>query len=71
MLPAGQYKVRVGLGLKPEFDRILGYDPNAIGSVRGLAVGPGGELFVLNLGHHLHTNFGSTMPGVPTLPEVV
>jgi hypothetical protein len=64
MLPPGQYKVRVGLGLKPEFDRILGHDPNAIGSVRGLAVGPGGELFVLNLGHHLHNNFGSTMCSV-------
>ncbi len=63
-LPAGEYKVRVSLGLKPEFDRILGSDPNTLDVVRGLAVGPGGELFVLNLGRHLHINFGSTVCNV-------
>jgi hypothetical protein len=63
-LPAGAYRVRVGLGLKPAFDRILGYDPNTLGLVYGLTVGPGGELFVLNVGHHLHVNFGSTMCNV-------
>ncbi len=58
---AGPYTVRVGLGLKPEFDKILGFDPNTLDVVRGLAVGPGGELFVLNLGRHLHIGFGSTV----------
>ncbi len=47
-LPAGKYRVRVNLGLKPEFDRILGKGSNALDMIRGLAVGPKGELFVLN-----------------------
>ena len=63
-LPAGEYKVRVGLGLKPEFDRILGSDPNTLDVMRGLAVGADGELFVLNLGRHLHKGFGSTVCNV-------
>jgi len=58
------FKVKIGRGLKPEFDRILGYDPNTLGVMRGLAVGPDGELFVLNLGHHLHLGFGSTVCNV-------
>lgn len=60
-VPPGRYAVRVGLGLKPEFDRILGSGPNALEAVRGLAVGQGGELFVLNLRRHLHIGFGSTV----------
>ena len=58
-LPAGPYAVRVGLRLKPAFDRMLGYDPGTIGVLRGLVVSPEGELFVLNLASHLHINFGS------------
>jgi NHL repeat-containing protein len=63
-VPAGRYSVRVGLGLEPKFDKVLKSDPHSIGTVRGLAIGPDGELFVLNLGHHLHINFGSTMCSV-------
>ena len=60
----GTYTVRVGLGLAPEFDRTLGHDPNTLGKVRGLAFSPEGELFVLNMGHHLHVGFGSTICNV-------
>ncbi len=57
-------RVRVGLGLKPRFDRFLGYAPNTLDVIRGLAVGPKGELFVLNLGRHMHKGFGSTVCNV-------
>jgi hypothetical protein len=50
----GPFKVRVGLGLTPEFDKILGGRPEAIGDVRGLAVGPGGELYVLHIRGAVH-----------------
>jgi NHL repeat len=63
-LPAGQYTIRVGLGLKPEFDRMLGYQPNTLDVLRGLVVSPEGELFVINLGRHMHAHFGSTLCSV-------
>ncbi len=63
-LPGGEYEVRVSLGLKPTFDRMLGYDPHTLDVLRGLATGPDGELFVLNLGRHLHAGFGSTVCNV-------
>jgi sugar lactone lactonase YvrE len=43
----GPFKVRVGLGLKPTFDRMIGFVPGQLPpSVRSIAVGPGGEVFV-------------------------
>ncbi|MCG3178961.1 MAG: hypothetical protein BIFFINMI_01291 [Phycisphaerae bacterium] len=42
--------VRVGLGLTAGPDRIIGQDRQCISSVDGLAVGPGGELYVLGGG---------------------
>jgi NHL repeat len=63
-LPAGQYTIRVGLGLKPEFDKMLGYVPNTLDMIRGLTVGPKGELFAINLGRHMHAGFGSSLCSV-------
>ncbi len=45
--PAG-CTVRVGLGLKPKFDRILGWKGEAIGPVFGLTVDEKGRLYVLS-----------------------
>ncbi len=53
----GPFKARVSLGLRPAFDGFIGFEPAAHnplrpealgpwGSVRALAPGPGGELFV-------------------------
>jgi sugar lactone lactonase YvrE len=45
----GPFKARVRLGLKAEFDSILGWDAQTFGSfVVGLAVGAKGELYVLD-----------------------
>lgn len=63
-VPAGQYSARVSLGLKPQFDRMLGSDPNTLGTIRGLATSSEGELFVLNLGSHVHGGFGSAVCSV-------
>ncbi len=60
----GPFKVRVSLGLKPALDGFIGFDPKqhnpmAVAgaqphdSVRGMATGPGGELFAFRV-------FGST-----------
>lgn len=46
-VPAGEYRARVGLGLRPEFDRVFGADHRAVGRPHGLAVGRGGELYVM------------------------
>ncbi len=59
-LSGGNFRVRVSLGMRPVFDKIFGYQPNTLGQrVPGLAVGPGGEAFVLNVARHLHVGFGS------------
>jgi hypothetical protein len=55
----GPFKVHVGLGLKPAFERFIGHNPAALGSVRGLACGPGGELYVLHVFGTLHPNDGT------------
>lgn len=44
---SGPFKARVGLGLKPEFDKMIGFAPGMVpASVRAIAVGPKGEAFV-------------------------
>jgi hypothetical protein len=53
-VPPGRYTVHVRLGLAPVFDRTLGWAPNALGAIQSLAVGPGGELFVLNTASRYH-----------------
>ena len=42
--------VRVGLGLKAEYDRSLGWSPGKTSQRMGFAVGPGGRLYVLDGG---------------------
>lgn len=55
----GSFRVRVGLGLRPELGGFLGDNPASLGSVRGLAAGPGGELFVFHVYGPLHPSDGS------------
>ncbi|HOX05676.1 MAG TPA: hypothetical protein PK280_04665 [Planctomycetota bacterium] len=42
----GPFKVRVKLGLKPEFDGFLLDNPVGTGAISALAAGPGGQLYV-------------------------
>ncbi len=52
------YKVRVLLGLKPEFDRFLLHNPEASGEVSSLAVGPRGSLYVFHKDGTANGNMG-------------
>jgi len=45
-VPAGQYTVRVGLGTRAAFERVIGQRPEALGNIHAMAVGRRGELFV-------------------------
>jgi hypothetical protein len=49
------FSVRVSLGLRPTFDRLIGFQPEALGGVRTLATGPDGSLYVFHC-------YGSSMP---------
>jgi hypothetical protein len=42
----GPFRVRVRLGMKPEFDSFLLENPVATGRVTALAIGPGGQLYL-------------------------
>src|SRR5262245_61239997 len=55
----GPFKVDVGLGLQPTFGKSSGHNPGALGSIRGLACGPGGELYILHVFGTLHPNDGT------------
>ncbi len=46
--PPGTFTVRVALGLKPTFEKLLGSNPAHCGGIRGLAPGPGGRLYVFH-----------------------
>lgn len=50
----GPFKVRVGLGLKPVFDKMIGFNAAAITSVRSLAVNTKGDVFVFYCFSGLH-----------------
>jgi sugar lactone lactonase YvrE len=52
----GPFKVRVALGLTPTFAKMLGHNPADLGGVRGMAVGPRGEVYVIHSfgSHHPH-----------------
>jgi len=75
----GPFKVRVRLGLKPQFDRILGWRGEALGHVAGLTVAADGRLYVLSTGFkrptsvHVLTRSGkylkTIMPYPANLPE--
>jgi HEAT repeat protein len=47
-LPSGQYHISVNLGLSASYAGSIGSDPRAIGRIHGLAVGPGGSLYVMS-----------------------
>src|SRR5262249_47564733 len=55
----GPFRVRVALGLKPALAGFIGDNPAALGSVRALATGPTGEVFVFHVFGALHPNDGS------------
>jgi RNA polymerase sigma factor (sigma-70 family) len=46
-LRGGGCRVKVGLGLGHELERVIGWDPRAIRKVYSVAVGPGGRVYVL------------------------
>jgi len=50
----GPFRVRVSLGLTPTFEKLIGNNPADVGSIRGMAVGPDGKLYVIHCygGHH-------------------
>jgi len=56
---AGEYRVRVRLGLQPTFDGLIGHNPAALGSVRALATSRKGELYVFHVFGALHPNDGT------------
>src|SRR5579872_2504412 len=54
----GPFRVRVQLGMKPEFDRFLMYNPHASGPISTVAVGPGGALYVFHRDGTINGNMG-------------
>lgn len=59
-LPAGTYRVHVGLGLGAKFERIIGWRPG-VGRIRSLAVAPGGKLLVFTGGASVDHGWGNAM----------
>ncbi len=57
--PATSEKVRIRLGLKPALDRFIGGNPAELGSVRALACGPTGELYVFHVFGGIHPSDSS------------
>ncbi|MCX8107240.1 MAG: hypothetical protein N3G20_00385, partial [Verrucomicrobiae bacterium] len=58
---AGPFVVRVSLGMRPMFEKMLAYDPTHLESVRGLACGPDGSLYVFDTFGETHPRDGSTV----------
>ncbi len=54
----GPFKVRVGLGLKPEFDKYLFHNPDALPHIMHIAAGPEGELYVFYRDYVGNPNMG-------------
>lgn len=54
----GPFKVRVQLGMKPEFDRFLMHDPHGSGEISSVAVGPAGSLYVFHRDAVVNGNMG-------------
>ncbi len=57
----GPFQVRVALGLQPQLDGLIGYNPQVFDSVRGLAVDARGRLYVLNVIANIHGGDGTTV----------
>jgi DNA-binding beta-propeller fold protein YncE len=47
-VPAGKYSVQVQAGVKPVFERAIAREPRAFSDILGMAVGPNGDLYVIN-----------------------
>ena len=60
----GSFQVRVRLGLRPAFDRLIGYQPEALGGVRTLATGPDGRVYVFHCYGASCPNDGTTVCSV-------
>jgi hypothetical protein len=58
---AGPFAVRVSLGLRPVLDRFLACNPAHLESVRALACGPDGHLYVFDTYGETHPRDGSTV----------
>jgi DNA-binding beta-propeller fold protein YncE len=54
----GPFKVRVALGMKPEFDSFILNNPDGCGRVRALACGPGGSVYVFHSESTANDNMG-------------
>src|SRR5262249_10954081 len=55
---AGPFKVRIQLGMKPEFGGFLLHNPDGSGEVSSVAVGPGGSLYVSHKDGTANGNMG-------------
>lgn len=55
----GPFRVRVRLGMKPEFDSFLLDCPEATGKVTAMAVGPGGQLYLWHRDSTANENQGA------------
>ncbi len=55
----GPFRARVGLGFTPQFDRMIGWNPAFLGSVRALAASPKGEILVFHVFGTLHNGDGT------------
>ena len=58
---AGPFAVRVSLGMRPTVEKMLAYNPAHLESVRGLACGPDGNLYVFDTYGETHPRDGSTV----------
>jgi len=57
----GPFRVRVALGLRPTFEKLIGSNPAQVPSIRAMAVGPDGTLYLIQChgGHHPMDGTGS------------
>src|SRR5262249_7185874 len=54
----GPFKVRVRLGMKPEFDGFLMHNPDGAGEISAVAVGPNGTVYVFHKDGTANGNMG-------------
>jgi hypothetical protein len=54
----GPFKIRVRLGMKPEFAGFLMYNPDATGPIVAVAVGPAGRLYAFHADGTANSNMG-------------
>ena len=57
----GPFKARVRAGMRPTFDRFIGFNPAALGRICGLAAAPNGELLVITTAPNAHSGDATTV----------